>query len=129
MKSTTPQKNQKCNLPVRKRSTTYAWTPITKAEIYKLLAKLIAKGLTKKPSIRSYWSTESVLEKRWYSSMFTRDRFEIIYHIMLHASGRGAINKAKIEPFLNRYINYFQSAFYPFQDLAIDEMVIGYNGT
>lgn len=117
------------NLPARKKSIAYNWTPITKSEVCKLLAVLIAMGITKKPSIKSYWSTDSVLETRWYASMFTRDRFEAIYHTMLHASEAGAQGKDKIEPFLLQLIENFQGAFYPFQDLAIDEMVIGYKGT
>lgn len=44
---------------------------------------------------------------------------------MLHAAEVGAEAKEKIEPFLNRV---FQAAFYPYEDLAIDEMVIGYKG-
>lgn len=117
------------NLPARRRSLYYSWKPVTKSEIYKLLAVLIAMGITRKPTIRRYWSTDCVNETRWYSSMFTRERFEAIYYTMLHASEVGAESKEKIEPFLNSLVANFQAAFYPFENLSIDEMVIGYKGT
>ncbi|XP_067948703.1 piggyBac transposable element-derived protein 4-like [Watersipora subatra] len=60
--------------------------------------------------------------------MFSRDRFEAIYSTMLHASEVGSQGKAKIEPFVNKLIESFQAAFYPYKEVAVDEMVIGYNG-
>ena len=117
------------NLPARKRSMYYRWTPVTISEMYKLMAVLIAMGITKKPSIKHYWSTDAVHETQWYKSMFTRERFEAIYHSMLHASEVGSEEKEKIEPFLNSLVANFQAAFYPYEDVSIDEMVIGYKGT
>ena len=66
--------------------------------MYKLMAVLIAMGITKKPSIKHYWSTDAVHETQWYQSMFTRERFEAIYHSMLHASEVRSEEKEKIEP-------------------------------
>ena len=44
---------------------------------------------------------------------------------MLH---EGAQSREKIEPFLKALVARFQASFYPFQDLSIDEMVIGFKG-
>ncbi|KAI0225562.1 hypothetical protein LSAT2_023699, partial [Lamellibrachia satsuma] len=40
----------------------------------------------------------------------------------------GAEPKEKIEPFMNELIKEFQAAFYPFENVAIDKMVIGWKG-
>ena len=48
---------------------------------------------------------------------------------MLHASDNDEKKaKDKIEPFINQLIHQFQVAFYPFQVVLIDEMVIKYKG-
>jgi hypothetical protein len=60
--------------------------------------------------------------------MFPRDRFEAIYHTMMHASEIEAEAKNKIEPFMNKLIEKFQAAFYPYMNVAIDEMVIRWKG-
>ena len=40
----------------------------------------------------------------------------------------GAQSKEKIEQFMNRLIENFQVSFYPCEQVAIDEMVIGWKG-
>ena len=96
--------------------------------MYKLIV-LIAMGTTKKTSIKHYWSTDVVHETQWYKSMFTRERFEAIYHSMLHASEVRSEEKEKIEPLLNSLVANVQAAFYPYEDVSIDDMVTGYKGT
>jgi hypothetical protein len=34
----------------------------------------------------------------------------------------------KIEPFVNMLLQKFQSAFMPYQEIAIDEMIVGFKG-
>ena len=46
---------------------------------------------------------------------------------MLHVSDNDEKKaKDKIEPFMNKLIHQFQVAFFPFQDVSIDEMVINF---
>ena len=48
---------------------------------------------------------------------------------MLHVSENDEKKaKDKIELFMNELIHQFRAAFYPFQDVSIDEMVIKYKG-
>ena len=116
------------SLPARRRSVIYQWRPVTINEMKKFLAVLIAMGITKRPTIKDYWTINPVEECSWYSQMFPRERFEAIYHTMLHVSSGEAEGKEKIEPFLNDMVKNFQASYYPYENLAIDEMVIGYNG-
>lgn len=47
---------------------------------------------------------------------------------MLHASEPGATGKSKIEPFVNALTANFRKQYYPYEDISIDEMVVGYKG-
>lgn len=114
--------------PAQKRSRYGSWVDVTPGEFYKVLALLITMGLNKKPTIKDYWSTDFVMQSPFFSSVMPRDRFEVIYHSMMHAGKVESQGKSKIEPFLNMLITEFQGAFYPYQDLSIDEMVIQYQG-
>jgi len=78
-----------------------------------------------------YWSMESLNYTPLYHEMFSRNRFELLYSSMLHASGGEEDEKSKkdkIEPFLNTLLKNFQAAFYPWEDLSIDEMVVKWKG-
>ena len=87
-------------------------------------------GIDKRPTIEEYWSLKDTLYSPWYSEQFTRNWFEIIYSSMLHAVFvKDEIEKKdKIEPFLNIVLNKFQAAFYPGQNLLLDEMVVKWKG-
>ena len=89
------------NTPARKYSVYSSWEPITDSEIYKFLAVLIQMGLDSKPQIRDYWDTSDKGYSKWYSQMFDRNRFQSIFHTMLHCSDEGAEGKEKVEPFVN----------------------------
>ena len=116
------------NNPPKRRSVYNTWKPIDRHELLKFLAVLIAMGLNKKTSIKDYWTTFPPQYNPWYHKMFPRERFEAIYHTMLHASDIDAQSKDKIELFFNKLLEKFQEAFYPFQNLSLDEMVIGWKG-
>lgn len=117
------------NTPARRRSLFAKWYPVTVMELWKFFAVIIAMGITKKPKVSDYWAVqEPHMSTPWFSQMFRRDRFQAIYHSMFKASAVDAEGKAKVEPFINKVIANFQLAFYPFQNLSLDEMVIGWKG-
>jgi hypothetical protein len=115
--------------PQLRHSVYYTFQPVTRPELLKFFAILIAMGLNPRPSIRSYWSVkEAHLFTPWYGQTMTRNRFQALYHTFLHAAGDKAESQDKIEPFLNSLMASFQDAFYPGLNLSVDEMVIGYKG-
>ena len=122
------QKNR-LNNPPRRRSIAATWKQIIDSELLRYLAIMIAMGLQPKPSIRDYWSKVSFYHTPWFAKTMPRERFEAIHHSMLHVSDVDEKKaKNKIEPFLNKVVNRFQSSFYPFEKVSIDEMVIKYKG-
>ena len=84
-------------------------------------------GIDKRPSIPD-WSFKSHLNTEWYHTMFSCDRVEIIHSSMLNYTETPSIAKEKIKPFLNKLLVQFQAAYYPFEELSLDEMVIGWKG-
>ena len=116
------------NSPAHRRSTYNDWKPTNRYELLKCIAVLIAMGLDHRPSIKDYWSALPIYHSTFYKAMFTRPRFELLYHTMLHVSAIDSTSKDKIEPFINRLIEKFQQAFYPDKNVSVDEMVIGYKG-
>ena len=88
------------NTPARKRSIYASWVPITYYELIKFIGVVQAMGIDKRPAIRDYFTpNRPSLYTPWYHQMFTRERFESIYHTMFHVCEADAVGKNKIEPF------------------------------
>ena len=118
------------NTPARRRSIYASWVPITNYELIKFIGVVQAMGIDKRPAIRDYFSPKRPsLYTPWFHQMFTRERFESIYHTMLHVCEPDAVGKNKIEPFLDDLVSSsFQAAYTPFQEVSIDEMIVGWKG-
>ncbi|KAI8779479.1 piggyBac transposable element-derived protein 4 isoform X2 [Biomphalaria glabrata] len=118
----------KLNTPARRRSMFRAWKPVTSYEIYKFLAVTTMMGLNSRPFMRDYWSTHQGLYTPWFTQMFQRERFEVLYHCFLHAFEVDAEDKCKIKPFIESLVTRFKKAFTPGQYLTVNEMIVGLNG-
>ena len=115
------------NMPAKRRSLIARWEDTNKSEMRKFVAVVIQMGIDKRPSINKYWSGSAQYSTPWFRSMFARERFELLYHTsMLHASELNAEKIQKILPFLNTLVRNFQEVFYPFRNVSIDEMVVGF---
>ncbi|KAK3770822.1 hypothetical protein RRG08_036423 [Elysia crispata] len=83
------EQRQQRNNPPKKRSLIAKWEPLTLFELYKFIAVTITMGIIDMPTVK----------------LFTRDRFELIFHAMLHVGSTAqAEGKDKIEPFMNALI-------------------------
>ncbi|GFR57726.1 PiggyBac transposable element-derived protein 4 [Elysia marginata] len=86
-------------------------------------------GIQPRPAFRDYWALKpSYKHTPWYHAAMKRERFEAIHSTMLHCSATEAESVQKIAPFMNSLLKNFQAAFYPWQNLSLDEMVIGWKG-
>ncbi|CAG5127870.1 unnamed protein product [Candidula unifasciata] len=99
-----------------------------RGNFFQFLSVVIAMGITPKHDIKDYWSTANHKFTPWFKVMFPRTKFLLVYQSMLHASEPNAEGQAKIEPFVKNLVTKFQSAFYPYENLSVDEMVIGFKG-
>ena len=114
--------------PMSKRSTFAEWQPATRQDFYRFLAVVIATGMNPRSDIKDYWSTVDYKYTPWFKAMFSRTKFLLMYQSMLHVSEPDARGNAKIEPFINSLIKQYKSSFHPYENLSIDEMVVGFRG-
>ena len=94
------------NNPNTRRSRYTKWYPITRYELYKMFAVIIALGIDRRPNLYDYWPMDTFNYTPWYE-LYLRGRFEMIYSTILHAGSIGdeQSKKDKIEPFLNMLID------------------------
>ncbi|KAI8794715.1 piggyBac transposable element-derived protein 4 [Biomphalaria glabrata] len=121
-------KKVKQNTPLRRRARFHNWKPVTKYEMIKFLATTMAMGLNKKTSIQDYFSTDDIFYTLFYLEMFEKERFVSLFCSMLHCGEPDAEGKNKIEPFANLLIDNYNTVYTPFQNVAIDEMIVGFKG-
>ena len=122
------EKKMKQNTPLRRRSRFQNWKPVSKYHIYKFIAISLAMGMNKRPSLQDYFSTTDIFISPFYSELFSRDNFLILYSSMLHCGHPDAEGKSKIEPYINKLLQKFNLAFTPYQNVSIDEMIVGFKG-
>ena len=122
------EKRVQMNNPAKKHSVFAKWEPVTVYELWKLFILIIAMGLNPLPAMRKYWSKKEVYNSPLFRKLFSKDRFEAIFSSMLHVGNKDSEGKEKIEPFLNDLVTNFNKVYYPFQNLSLDEMVIGFTG-
>lgn len=73
------------NMPVQSNSWYEKWYPISRYELYKMLAVLIAMGIDRCLNLADYWSMDTYKYTSWFHKQFSRNWFQIIYSTMLLA--------------------------------------------
>ncbi|GFR77129.1 PiggyBac transposable element-derived protein 4 [Elysia marginata] len=85
-----------------------------------------------KRAMRKYWSKKEVYNSPLFTKLFSNCKRYVgshyIFSSMLHVGNKDFEGKEKIEPFLNDLVTNFNKVYYPFQNLSLDEMVIGFTG-
>ncbi|KAI4481552.1 hypothetical protein M0802_013949 [Mischocyttarus mexicanus] len=108
------------------------WTPITVHEIKPFIAVLIEMGITRRPTVYSYWIKNSRYIP-WFGKMFSRDRFQLIlkfFHLvdnmLLFEPGHPNYDPCDRFDVLVKHANtVFQRHYIPNQQLSIDESLVG----
>ncbi|GFO02956.1 PiggyBac transposable element-derived protein 4 [Plakobranchus ocellatus] len=114
--------------PPTRHSRYSKWTDLSKEELFKFLAVLTAMGIDERDRLEDYRSEHMALYTPFHSQMFSQTRFEMIYSTMLHVGEPDSERKAKIEPFVNLLIDKYNNAFTPYENLSLDEMIVGWKG-
>lgn len=108
------------------------WTPTTIYEIKAFIAVLLEMGITRRPTIDSYWIKGS-RHIPWFRTMFSRDRFQLIlkfFHLtdntLLFEPGHPNYDPCGRFDMLVKHANtVFQRHYIPNQQLSIDESLVG----
>ena len=107
------------------------WKDVTKDDIWIYIAIMILMGITSKPQIHMYWSTDSILSTPIFSRLMRRDRFEQI-RTMIHFTDPLSENVKnplrKLSSFLDNLQRSFTSNYIPKQHVAVDEYLSPWKG-
>jgi hypothetical protein len=119
-------------IPLRSRMRD--WKPVTVDEIYVVLALFILMGIVQKPTLRSYFSRNSVLATPIFTSVISMDRFESICKFIHFNNNdsrdtyQGPPKLFKIYPLVSYLNSKFQNLYIPDQNIAIDESLTLWKG-
>ncbi|XP_041949787.1 piggyBac transposable element-derived protein 4-like [Alosa sapidissima] len=113
------------------------YKPTDRSEMEAFLAIQISMGLTRKPQIADYWSTQSSLGLTPnFARVMTRNRFQLLSScihfndnsLRLERGQPGYDPLFKIRPLMDLVLKSFQSEYYPHEHLSIDESMVSFRG-
>lgn len=121
------------------KSRVYRWIKVgntTSDEIRAFLSVIINMGLIKKPSIESYYNTSNKSQSTpWFPEHFSLTRFRLLLKFLHFADNTNppdpqdaASRLYKIQGLVDLLNHSFRRYYEPFQNIAIDESMIGYRG-
>jgi len=108
--------------------------PVTKDELYVVLALFMLMGIIQKPTLRSYFSKNFIFTTPIFGSITSLDRFESICNFMHYNNNdhvgtyQGPSKLFKIYAVLSHLNTKFQSLYLPGQNIAIDELLTLWRG-
>lgn len=113
------------------------WYPLTVSEFKAWIALTLDMGILKKPSLRLYWSTDSILKTSFFPSVMARDRYFQILRYLHFADNRDEVKDKdspgydklfKIRKLLDVLLPRFTDVYSPERNLAVDETLIKFKG-
>ncbi|XP_015438132.1 PREDICTED: piggyBac transposable element-derived protein 4-like, partial [Dufourea novaeangliae] len=113
-------------------STTLTWKKTTIKELRAFIAVLLEMGITRRPTIFSYWS-QNHRHIPWFGQMFSRNRFQLLckfFHTVDNSTLPARDNSeydptAKFEPVVAHANRKFKFHYSPHQHLSVDESLVG----
>jgi hypothetical protein len=116
------------------RSCIKSWTPVDNNEIYVNVGMIMLMDIIKKPTLKSFFSKNPILDIPIFGRTMTQDRFELItkfFHFVDDAtqdSYSGPKKLFKIHPVLTYLNNKFQTVYIPGKNVAVDESLTVWKG-
>lgn len=125
--------NKRTSGNMKRFSRLHKWANVTIAEMKKFFALIINMGLNgeSRPR-RSFWDTRVSQINSFFANTMTVNRFELIMS-NLHLSSTEGVPRGqpgydpwyKVRFFLDHFNNKFKKYFHPWQNVCIDESLIG----
>ncbi|CAC5412379.1 unnamed protein product [Mytilus coruscus] len=112
------------------------WVTPTTEEMRAFLGLCFLMGINVKPDIKSYWTTDVILETHYFGKVMKRDRFmQIMRYIHFSNSEQapppGEPNYTalyKIESLMNMFTDSMVSQYMPKRQLSVDEVMVPFKG-
>ncbi|KAK7095548.1 hypothetical protein V1264_006938 [Littorina saxatilis] len=122
------------NLPEFSRAN--KWEPVDAAEMKQFLALVLLMGIVRLPAIELYWSRKVLYRIPVFSSVMTRNRFQIILQFLhFHDNTKMPLPNDpeydrlyKIRPVLDHLHERFQEVYEPRQAVCVDESLLLWKG-
>ncbi|PNF19106.1 hypothetical protein B7P43_G09791 [Cryptotermes secundus] len=110
------------------------WHEVTVTEMKAFVAVLLEMGITRRPSIMSYWTTNSRCIP-WFGKMFSRNRFQLILKFLnvtnnsdlFPPSHKNYNPCAKFQPLVDHANKLFHQYYTPHEHLSIGAAFVGTN--
>lgn len=99
-------------------------------ELYCFIAVCLLMSRNKKLSIDEYWSKNELLRSDIFCKIMSRDRYKQLLKTLHFADDHECNSDRlwKIREIINRLRKSFANAFYPYQNLCIDESMLLFKG-
>lgn len=108
------------------------WKATNVEEFTRFLGVLLNMGIVRLPTVQMYWTTKWTQTVPFFRHSISCNRFLILYHTTLHACHTNPnANQSrgdKIAPLLEKLVHNFQRHYIPFQEISVDESMVGYKG-
>lgn len=112
---------------------TRKWKATTMDEIFVFFSVVVLMGIYPKPDVKTFWTTEAMLETPFFHDMMPRDRFLQILRA-LHFFNNDDLERGnedllyKLRPVVDTLNDRFQSIYTPKQNICVDESLWRYRG-
>ncbi|XP_022099413.1 piggyBac transposable element-derived protein 4-like [Acanthaster planci] len=119
--------------PVTTSAHMRSWTDVNTRELRAFLGLCIMMGITKHPTIHSYWSTDPLLKMSLFPSIMPRDRFLAILQA-LHFNDNSAMPEDcpdrlfKLRPVIDYLLEKFSNVYTPQRDISVDDSLLKFYG-
>ena len=117
---------------LKRRSVVKNWVDTSACEMKAFVAVILNMGLTRKPTIFSYWSTPSSQMTPWFGTVMSRERFQLIlkfFHLVrTPLPTPGDLNYdpcARFNPIIEVANTTFRRYYIPRKEVSVDESLIG----
>lgn len=109
------------------------WVDVTLSEMKKFFALVINMGIDKRNNVVDYWSTKKSLYLPFFSETMSVNRFQLISSMFRITATRPLIQRGyrgydpwnKVRPLLDHVNKAMKNHFIPYQNISIDESLIG----
>ena len=110
------------------RSLFKEWYPLIAPELEGFLAIIMNMGLIEVPCLQDYWSRTWPSHVPFFSSVMSRERFNLIFWLLhlSHTKGAQPQRIHKVKAFLDLLLANFQVSYNPSREISVDETIVGF---
>lgn len=106
------------------------WTPVTVDEMRCFIGLTFATGIIRKPSVKSYWSTEPLMSTPYFGKCMSRDRYSAILRFIRFSDPymTSKIDRNSHIKQLDQEMLHICSTYVPEHRLSLDESLLLHKG-